>query len=477
MRPAGIEHSPSDVAAPPFANGARPAEPAPYQELEPPDPDLEPDPSESPRGVRTEWKLAHVAAWREHIRSLEHYDPGYRYDITHEYEADWTTDPDYGPGIALFPFNEDDFVGRQHDRHHRLQLEVCDSLNDSHKRQSRRLVSVKDLELFFKSSFHFKSKVKPDVTVRAVADIPTDRDEEDALYSIHTERGEAAPLLVVEITSPDSTRLQDLREKKALYAELGIAEYVVLDSPVKNAPYALRAFVLQADGRYGEAVLGCDADSIPNYHSAALGCPLRLQQPDAPPAGPDDPEPPAPRLQWWDASATRWCDIRTDEEYRLARSEARLARSEARLARSEAEQLETAVATLRVLAAAADPREVRRVEEFWRAHGIPDGPRVAGLVQAAVSGAADWRSLRRAALEHADGTPRSDRALDMLRNALAADPAAVERIAAHWAAHGPPADAAVRTLAVAERPLEWQAILDIPDDGPGPAAGRTPKGW
>ena len=340
MRSAVLERSPPVAAIPPRANGARPAEPLPLRILAAPGPDRVPDPYTARRDERTEWKLAHPQAWWSHVRSLLHYDPGYRYDVTHEYEDDWTTDPDYPGEIRRLPHNEDGVpdMSRQQNRHRELMTDGRDSLNQTlhTDRTDSSLVAVSEPILTFRDLplTYPNVQARPDLAVVDTDTLPLDRD--DALYHIHMEAGDPAPVLVVEITSPDSTRPWDLREKRALYAELGIPEYLVLDSPARDAPYVLRAFVLQADGRYGETVLGVDSDGVPNYHSAALGRPIRLQQLDAKqlerPGALD-----IPRLQWWDADTGRWRDRRTDGETVMAeRDQAVAGRDQAVTERNEA---------------------------------------------------------------------------------------------------------------------------------------------
>ena len=42
------------------------------------------------------------------LRCLIYYDPEYAYDVGHEYEDDWTTDPDHsGNGIEFAEYDED----------------------------------------------------------------------------------------------------------------------------------------------------------------------------------------------------------------------------------------------------------------------------------------------------------------------------------------------------------------------------------
>ena len=49
------------------------------------------------REHRIAWRLAHLAVWRHYLESL-----------AHEYDYDWTTDPDYGvEGVHFIEFEED----------------------------------------------------------------------------------------------------------------------------------------------------------------------------------------------------------------------------------------------------------------------------------------------------------------------------------------------------------------------------------
>ena len=201
-----------------------------------------------------------------------------------------------------------------------------------------------------------------------------------------------------------------------LYAELGIAEYVLIDSPSKNAPYGFRAFGLQGGHVYREAVLQADSEGIPNYHSEALGCPIRLRQPDSPPMESDRIGLKAPRLQWFDSSVARWRDVRTDTEHQLQTAEAKLDQVEAERnqakserERAEAEQLEASIGIMRVLLADSKPQAARRVEEFWRRHGAPAGHLVAELVRDVATGDVPLETLLRAVPDDAGKeTPDAD---------------------------------------------------------------------
>ena len=389
---------------------------------------MEPDPLEVPRNERVAWKLAHLDQWRNHIQTLSHYDHGYAYDITHEYGIDWTTDPDYMPEVGRFYFNENDILTSPTHRHRTLLVEALRTLVESQAEQAQAVIAEPTMN--FVSYTYPKSMIRPDLAVLPWSSPPPGRDLEDALYNIRINEEDPAPLLVVTIASPGSTRADDLRGKMQLYAELGVAEYVLIDSPSKNAPYGLRAFGLQGGHAYREAVLQADSEGIPNYHSEALGCPIRLRQPDSPPMESDRIGLKAPRLQWFDSSVARWRDVRTDTEHQLQTAEAKLDQTEAERdqmadkldqaeternqakserKRAEAEQLEASIGIMRVLLADSKPQAARRVEEFWRRHGAPAGHLVAKLVRDVATGDVPLETLLRAVPDDAGKeTPDAD---------------------------------------------------------------------
>ena len=57
--------------------------------------DTTPDAAQAARRRRVIHCILHPDQWRAHLETLTHYDPEYVYDEGHEYEDDWTTDPDY----------------------------------------------------------------------------------------------------------------------------------------------------------------------------------------------------------------------------------------------------------------------------------------------------------------------------------------------------------------------------------------------
>ncbi|MCE2468098.1 MAG: hypothetical protein J4G06_08760 [Caldilineaceae bacterium] len=62
------------------------------------------------RAWRTRARLQVWPAWQEHLQSLLHHDPDHVYDLGHEYEEDWTTDPTYRiDGVRLCRFDREGF--------------------------------------------------------------------------------------------------------------------------------------------------------------------------------------------------------------------------------------------------------------------------------------------------------------------------------------------------------------------------------
>ena len=56
-------------------------------------PDADPTMTRAAREERAAWRLDHLDAWLRGLEALDHQDPEYEYDVAHEYEYDWTTDP------------------------------------------------------------------------------------------------------------------------------------------------------------------------------------------------------------------------------------------------------------------------------------------------------------------------------------------------------------------------------------------------
>jgi Uma2 family endonuclease len=80
---------------------------------------------------------------------------------------------------------------------------------------------------------------------------------------------QGAPDLVVEVLSPNTSR-RDLREKKALYQQAGVAEYLVID-PLE---LYVQAFRLEEGGQYGEGKIFGPDEILPLCLLQEEGVPL-----------------------------------------------------------------------------------------------------------------------------------------------------------------------------------------------------------
>jgi len=157
-----------------------------------------------------------------------------------------------------------------------------------------------------------KAVVSPDVyVVRGVAKEPR------RIYQLWKERGHA-PCFVMELSSR-STWLEDNGNKKAIYAMLGVREYVMFDPEADCLDPPLQAFRLGEDGDYHRVALG-ERSAV---SSDTLGLTLWLD---------DD------RKLQARVTATGETIPRPQDAYlRIAEQRARMAEQEARIAQLEAE--------------------------------------------------------------------------------------------------------------------------------------------
>lgn len=85
-------------------------------------PGIWPEMAQAARVARVLDRLADPLPWRAELERLAHHDPEYVYDIGHEYETDWTTNPDYATdGIHLYEFDGDGFLHPRDKRHDRTR--------------------------------------------------------------------------------------------------------------------------------------------------------------------------------------------------------------------------------------------------------------------------------------------------------------------------------------------------------------------
>ncbi|MCY3657517.1 MAG: Uma2 family endonuclease [Caldilineaceae bacterium] len=360
--------------------------------------DTTPDAAQAARRRRVIHRILHPDQWHAHLEALPHYDPEYVYDEGHEYEDDWTTDPDYcwdGNHLHWRIFDEEGFLMPIPRDHAYLignvQEALCGALdtdrdtvlNEPDYHFPEELGRIAGLRT---ESGAIQTKVQPDVVVLPPGwhdgQLPKSR-------VLHVDADHPVPTLVVEVVSA-STAGRDREGKRALYEALGVHEYLLLDpgGEDQSRPPGLVLDRLQ-DGVYarvpgGNPDLSVEGDALvlTPVFSEACDTVLRLVRPasDA-------------RLvcQWRDPGTGRWRDHDTDQATALLES---------------------------------------RVE--GRAEG-----RVEGRVEALL------RLLERVLPE-------------------SAYPGAAEQVAQHWAAHSLPVDAEARVLAAAAEPDRWRDHLRIP---------------
>ena len=382
------------------------------------------------RAARAARRLEHLAEWRAGIERLNHYEPGYPYDIAHEYGPEWTTDPDYGPdGVHLCEFDEDGALYADDKRPQAIEVYMRDTAED---RVGRRVVYqsgygfVKEIAIRLKrytAQGDPANVVKPDLLV-----MPSEADLDPALIPEDRQPrpDDAVPELILEILSK-STAAKDLNDKRLLYETLGVHEYLVYDLGGKRrdgSPRELLMFRIDTDGAYRAvpADPGLSEPEAQAYWSDVFNAHIRFR-PDAEEWRedirdlPDEAQPP-PCFQWYDPTEGRWRDRASDREY-----------------------------------------EQKRLLQEREAHGEARG---------------EARGETRGEARVAVSVVR-----DLLGDLLAS--ADLDRIEQHWFRAGPPKDLMVAVRSVLEAPREWRSLLGIPPDSgddaqspghPSPGGGR-----
>ena len=370
-----------------------------------------------PTMTRAARRRATPEAWRFDLEALYHYTAEYPYDPGHEYEADWTTDPDYGiEGIHLCKFDAAGVELMADNRAREIQRTAGNTAFD-------KLGDCVEL----KTGVHYMTPdgvvrwvfadlmVLPQVNMLGMATGP------DRALRLH--QGDPPPALVLEILSYGGAQ-RDLDGKLRLYANLGIRGYLVYDlggKRRKESPRELLLYRLKAGGYEQVEPLKKASASGPEVHwSDVFGANIRMR-PDPREEFSVQPgqQRPALRFQWWDEGQDRWHDHQTDEE----------------VEREQAEQ-----ETLR--------RHARELRETLK------------------EGEARGRELA-----------QTEMAVDLLHKLLSELPELpLDQIAAVWHRDGAPADAVDCILAVRQAPHEWRSLLlpDSPDHGGGLRWGPLP---
>ena len=371
-----------------------------------PHPDADPAMTREAREARIAWRLEHLDEWQRDLESLAHYDPGYAYDVAHEYDVDWTTDPDYGPtGIHLFEFDEDGVLYSDDDRPQAIELYMRDTARD---RVGYRVVYQTRYgfmpEIAERVGLHTRqgrpsNTVKPDLIVMpSEEDLDPSRFPEDG----QPRPDDAVPELVLEILS-ESTAVRDQEGKRQLYEYLGVREYLLYDLGGKrwdNSPRELLVYRLEGDAyRQVPPDPGLSEPQAQAFWSDVFDAYIRMM-----PDPQEDTEEfrqlpvgrrPPPLFQWRDAVQGRWRDRATDERDRIRQKGKNEGRTE--------ERLEATIDTMReFLGPELADVHLDRIELIWRR----DGPPADALrrVRDALRAPSEWRSLL------LSGDPDDDRA-------------------------------------------------------------------
>jgi Uma2 family endonuclease len=194
------------------------------------------------------------------------------------------------------------------DIHRDCMVDAIETLQDFFADDPQTYVSG-DLLLYYEEG-NWRKSVAPDVFV--VRGVPKHRRE---IYKVWEEG--VVPGWVLEVTSR-RTRREDVRHKRELYAQLGIAEYFLFDPLAEYLRPALQGYAL-ADGTYHPIEMvdpGGAAGGLPSTFLrltlAARGGALRL----------------------FDPAQDRWLPTRTEARQQ---AEARASAAEAELARLHAD--------------------------------------------------------------------------------------------------------------------------------------------
>jgi Uma2 family endonuclease len=147
------------------------------------------------------------------------------------------------------------------DTHRRYMLDLIDALEE-HYRDDEWTYVTGNIFVYYPDESGKLQPVSPDIFV--VHGIPK---KERRIYNIKVEG--KAPEAVIELTST-STKMEDLGNKKFLYASLGVKEYFIFDPLSETMRPILRGFRLE-DGEY-MPIVGT------RLYSEVMGLELRLEE-------------------------------------------------------------------------------------------------------------------------------------------------------------------------------------------------------
>ena len=305
-------------------------------------PDAEPFMTREARAERAAWRLAHPEAWRAELAELSHFDPEFIYEVAHEYDHDWTTDPDYGAEcVDLCEYDEDGILSPPEKRAPKIQERMSNSAADALAATVHEVDHEADYEVevrFHPDTIEFANRVanerrpvlkgvRPDLMVLVVLSAP-ERERFMPQGVLRLDWGAPIPPLVLEVLSRGSAS-RDLDYKRHLYAAAGVFEYLVYDLGGKrrvNSPRELLLYRLQPDGAYHRIAPDPDmsGSGLAAFRSEVFDTYIRFL-PDAREEAAEFRERlvesrPPPRFQWWDAEQGRWRDRETDAEHEQERT-------------------------------------------------------------------------------------------------------------------------------------------------------------
>lgn len=365
------------------------------------------------------WRLANLEAWERGLEELHHFDPEYVYDIGHEYDLDWTSDPDYY-GVHVCPIDKAGVMAWTEPWSRYLSLSMADTCEDALGNRVVEFAEIYlpkwfgvDLGLLSNPRGLPSSQIVPDlmllpelIVLLPALELPPGASRSPQDQMIRPLDGDPVPALVAEMAAPH-TREWDLNGKRRLYAALGIAEYLMCDFGdvnLSDTGGTLLLYRLQ-DGKYCAAAAhpALSEPEAPAFRSEVLGTHIRMRRGHR-----------RPRFQWYDAARGRWRDRETDDSVRLRQE------------------------------AGAEGRIKGFAEGYAKVYAERH---VGGYAAGYAEGHA------KAAIEVMHDLLHSELALGVR-----------ERIAAVWRQDGPPADVVTKIMAVKQEPKEWSSLLGFLDD-------------
>ena len=339
--------------------------------------DTDPPTAQSARRRRTAWRIAHPEAWQAYLRGLPHYDSAYVYDEGHEYDFDWTTDPDYSGVGKRCEYDAEGFVSPDLASHDLVIYRVLAALlslfgRDVHNLSDTRVQKEPDLHFevalgrdlgLLTDGGNVKEMVAPDVVVAPEGEAFPEHRE----IVLRGDDPDPVPAMVVEVRSP-STGGWDLNGKMRLYAALGVQEYLLVETGERTGEPGLDLYCLR-DGQYHRVPGSFHVESnrsTVSVFSEVCGTHLRLQETGN-----------APLFQWFDVDEGCWRDPESD--FGVERE-----------AHGEAKgRLEQTLLILNGLL--PDQADLEQVAEHWTATGLPDN--AAELVLQVMAHPRRWREI------------------------------------------------------------------------------------